>query len=434
MPPPMRPRLIGAVRVLQAFTNEALAKQSLRCRGRARLPGCAQLHPGARDPHRDRHLPRLRQRGRGAVGRCAGRACGPHQRRDDSRNSCSTPCSGRRRTGSALGGVGRDVAGVGGGGAAVRDPARAAGDRAADAASLAAGTAAWGDRLRGCPLFAIRRGRTVWCSTAYRLASGRVKRSRSSVRRGPGKSTIFHLMLRFYDPASGVDEIRRDAARRVDPLRCAGASRWCRRTPSIFAASIRRKHPLRSARVRATPRSNARPSLRIALEFIARLPQSFDTAVGERGVTLSGGQRQRIAIARAILRDAPLLLLDEATSSLDAESETLVKAALEHLMQDRTTLVIAHRLATVLSCDRILVMEAGRIVEQGTHEKLLAAGRSLRAACAVAVPDLTPDPMLTSCSRLTWHRTSRPPAHLVDRRAGAPIDAPRRRCTKPCFS
>ena len=104
------------------------------------------------------------------------------------------------------------------------------------------------------------------------------------------------------------------------------------------------------------------------------LPQNFDTLVGERGVTLSGGQRQRIAIARAILRDAPLLLLDEATSSLDAESETLVQAALERLMRDRTTLVIAHRLATVLSCDRILVMEAGRIVEEGTHERLAAAG------------------------------------------------------------
>jgi len=111
-----------------------------------------------------------------------------------------------------------------------------------------------------------------------------------------------------------------------------------------------------------------------AMEFIERLPQGVDTPLGERGVTLSGGQRQRIAIARAILREAPLLLLDEATSSLDAESETLIKAALERLMQERTTLVIAHRLATVLSCDRTLVMEAGRIVEQGTHEKLVAAG------------------------------------------------------------
>ena len=111
-----------------------------------------------------------------------------------------------------------------------------------------------------------------------------------------------------------------------------------------------------------------------AAEFIRRLPQGYDTQIGERGVTLSGGQRQRLAIARAILRDAPLLLLDEATSSLDAEGERLVQTALERLMQDRTTLVIAHRLATVLSCDRILVLEGGRIVEQGTHAQLSAAG------------------------------------------------------------
>ena len=104
------------------------------------------------------------------------------------------------------------------------------------------------------------------------------------------------------------------------------------------------------------------------------MPDKYLTQAGERGVTLSGGQRQRIAIARAILRDAPLLLLDEATSSLDAESEKLVQTALERLMRDRTTLVIAHRLATVLSCDRILVMEAGRIVEEGTHGQLAGGG------------------------------------------------------------
>jgi ATP-binding cassette subfamily B protein len=111
-----------------------------------------------------------------------------------------------------------------------------------------------------------------------------------------------------------------------------------------------------------------------AADFIRVLPRGYDTQVGERGVTLSGGQRQRIAIARAILRGAPLLLLDEATSSLDAENETLVQKALTRLMQERTTLVIAHRLATVLRCDRILVLDQGRIVEEGTHESLVVRG------------------------------------------------------------
>jgi ATP-binding cassette subfamily B protein len=109
-------------------------------------------------------------------------------------------------------------------------------------------------------------------------------------------------------------------------------------------------------------------------EFISRLDNGYDTMAGERGITLSGGQRQRIAIARAILKDAPVLLLDEATSALDAESETLVQKALDRLMQDRTTLVIAHRLATVLKADRILVMEEGHIVEEGTHQSLIAKG------------------------------------------------------------
>ncbi len=190
---------------------------------------------------------------------------------------------------------------------------------------------------------------------------------------GAGKSTIFHLILRFYDPTSGVITFDGLPLVDVEPLALRRRIALVPQETAIFAASIGEN--IRFGRPEASEAAVQRAAeLAHAVEFIARLPQQFDTPVGEHGVTLSGGQRQRIAIARAILREAPLLLLDEATSSLDAESETLVKAALERLMADRTTLVIAHRLATVLSCDRILVMEAGRIVEQGTHEKLAAAG------------------------------------------------------------
>jgi ATP-binding cassette subfamily B protein len=142
---------------------------------------------------------------------------------------------------------------------------------------------------------------------------------------------------------------------------------------TIFAASVRDniafgRPGASDAEVEAAARAAQ------AEEFILRLERGYDTQVGERGVTLSGGQRQRIAIARAILRNAPILLLDEATSALDATSETLVQAALAGLMRERTTLVIAHRLATVLEADRILVMDEGRIVEEGTHRSLVANG------------------------------------------------------------
>jgi len=161
--------------------------------------------------------------------------------------------------------------------------------------------------------------------------------------------------------------------READPREVRARIALVPQDPVVFAASAREN--IRFGRPDASDAEVAHAAeLAHASEFIARLPQGFDTELGERGVTLSGGQRQRIAIARAILRDAPLLLLDEATSSLDAESETLVQTALEELMRHRTTLVIAHRLATVLSCDRILVMENGRIVEQGTHAALVAAG------------------------------------------------------------
>src|ERR1700688_2137394 len=189
---------------------------------------------------------------------------------------------------------------------------------------------------------------------------------------GAGKSTLFHLLLRFYDPNRGVILLDGVAIRDADPREVRGRIALVPQEPVIFATTAREN--IRFGRPEATDAEVENAAvLAHATEFIDRLPQSFETELGERGVTLSGGQRQRIAIARAILRDAPLLLLDEATSSLDAESETLVQTALEELMRHRTTLVIAHRLATVLSCDRIMVMEQGRIVEHGTHASLVAA-------------------------------------------------------------
>jgi ATP-binding cassette, subfamily B, bacterial len=190
---------------------------------------------------------------------------------------------------------------------------------------------------------------------------------------GAGKSTLFHLLLRFYDPVDGSIAFDGVPVREAEPREIRKRIALVPQDSVVFAASARDN--IRFGRPEASDAEIERAAeLAHATEFIRLLPRGFDTALGERGVTLSGGQRQRIAIARAILRDAPLLLLDEATSSLDAESETLVQTALEGLMRDRTTLVIAHRLATVLSCDRIVVMERGRIVEQGTHAELAAAG------------------------------------------------------------
>jgi ATP-binding cassette, subfamily B, bacterial len=189
---------------------------------------------------------------------------------------------------------------------------------------------------------------------------------------GAGKSTLFHLLLRFYDPTAGTISFDGVPVRATDPKALRSRIALVPQDSVVFAASAREN--IRFGRPDASDAEVERAAgLAHATEFINRLPECFDAQLGERGVQLSGGQRQRIAIARAILRDAPLLLLDEATSALDAESETLVQTALEELMRHRTTLVIAHRLATVLSCDRILVLEHGRIVEQGTHASLVAA-------------------------------------------------------------
>jgi ATP-binding cassette subfamily B protein len=188
---------------------------------------------------------------------------------------------------------------------------------------------------------------------------------------GAGKSTLFHLALRFYDPQAGritIDGVDLREAR-LDDVRDRLA--LVPQDPVVFATSLREN--IRLGRAAATDAEvEAAARLAGADRFVASLPGGYDTQIGERGVTLSGGQRQRVALARALLKDAPVLLLDEATSALDAESETLVQEALAATRQGRATLVIAHRLATVLAADRIVVMDGGRIVEQGSHAELVA--------------------------------------------------------------
>ena len=187
---------------------------------------------------------------------------------------------------------------------------------------------------------------------------------------GAGKSTIFNLLLRFYDPQKGTVAVDGVAANEADLKELRGRMALVPQDMALFAdtvmENIRYGTPDASeAEIRAAAK------LAFADDFISALPEGYKTRLGERGVTLSGGQRQRITIARAILRDAPILLLDEATSALDAESEREVQKALERVMEGRTTLVIAHRLATVRRADRILVLQDGRIVEEGNHDMLL---------------------------------------------------------------
>ena len=190
---------------------------------------------------------------------------------------------------------------------------------------------------------------------------------------GAGKSTLFQLAQRFYDPEAGSVRVDGVALTDADPAEARSRIAMVPQETIIFAASARDN--LRYGRWDAGDDELwAAAEAANAAEFLKRLPEGLDTYMGESGARLSGGQRQRIAIARAILRDAPLLLLDEATSALDAESERLVQGSLERLMADRTTMVIAHRLATVRAADRIVVMDQGRIVEEGNHDSLTADG------------------------------------------------------------
>jgi len=189
---------------------------------------------------------------------------------------------------------------------------------------------------------------------------------------GAGKSTLFSLLLRFYDPQSGRILLDNLALTDLELANLRGAMAYVPQEPAIFAGTVRENITFGLEDVSESTLTQALEAAQCA-DFITDLPQGLETLIGERGLTLSGGQRQRLSIARALLRNCPILLLDEATSSLDAQSEKLIQSAFDNLRHGRTTLIIAHRLATILKADRIIVLDEGQIVEQGTHQQLIAA-------------------------------------------------------------
>src|SRR3984957_11258290 len=221
-----------------------------------------------------------------------------------------------------------------------------------------------------CFAYPGREGGAVLRDVTFRVAPGETVAIVGPS--GAGKSTLFQLGLRFYDPGSGSVMLDGIDISKLDPANLRAEIAVVPQDAFIFGASV--ADNIAYGAPGATYEALVAAAKQAAADgFISAMPQGYDTPLGERGVTLSGGERQRIAIARAILKNAPVLLLDEATSALDAESETLVQGALETLMKGRSTLVIAHRLATIVNADRILVIDAGRVVEEGSHTSLMAA-------------------------------------------------------------
>ena len=190
---------------------------------------------------------------------------------------------------------------------------------------------------------------------------------------GAGKSTVFRLLLRFFDPTLGTVRIDGVSVREADPAEVRGRIAWAAQDAPLFSSSAAENIGFGRPDADRMEILNAARAAQ-AVSFLSALPEGLDTRLGEKAKTLSGGERQRIAIARALVRDAAILLLDEATSALDAENELLIQRALDEAMHGRTTLVIAHRLATVLKADRIVVMDGGRIVEEGNHAELVEKG------------------------------------------------------------
>jgi ATP-binding cassette subfamily B protein len=365
--------ILNAIPVVQSYTQESAEARAFRRQrtGLRRLDAAQRYALGA---HRLRHRRCLRLAALRHVRRRPGRA----RRRDQRRRAEPDGAlrDGRRRQCCGAGrGVGRSAARFGGHRATDGIARRAFADRRTGAADRPAGAGRWpagGFSADVRFAYPSRPGTDGAAGLDFTIEAGQTVALVGPS--GAGKTTVFQLLQRFYDVGDGailIDGVDLRQPRLADLAR-AGRGRAAG-GGDLFRQHCR-QHRLRQAR---TPRStkSTRPRARpLSTNSLQRLPEGYATFVGERGVRLSGGQRQRIAIARAILKNAPLLLLDEATSSLDAESERVVQAALEAAMAGRTTIVIAHRLATVQRADRIIVLDHGRVVEDGTHAELVERG------------------------------------------------------------